>query len=59
MSKVRISTNEGKNEKHFPKRVATSKTQTRTPDPGPGPRKTWTLKNVVPEKHGKRLDMKK
>ena len=43
MSKVRISANEGKNEKHFPKRLATSKTRTQTPDPGPGPRKNLDL----------------
>ena len=30
------------------------------PDPEkPGPRKTWTLKNLDPEKHGKQLDMEK
>ena len=33
-------------------RKATSKTWTQTldPDPGHGPRKTWTLKNLDPEK---------
>ena len=53
--------------------MATSKTWTRTldpdPDPGPwpwtldpenpGPWKTWTLKNLDPEKHGEQLDMEK
>ena len=30
------------------------------PDPEkPGPRKTWTLKNLDSEKHGKQLDMEK
>ena len=35
-------------------RKATSKTWTQTldPDPGHGPRKTWTLKNLDPEKPG-------
>ena len=37
--------------------MATSKTWNRTLDPGPdpekpGPWKTWTLKNLNPEKHG-------
>ena len=26
-------------------------TQALYPEPGPGPRKTWTLKNLDPEKH--------
>ena len=49
---------------------ATSKTWTQTLDPGTKPWKTWTLKNLDPEKpghwktfdlerHGKRLDMEK
>ena len=28
------------------------------PDPGPGPRKTWTLKNLDPEKHGINIGLK-
>ena len=41
---------------------ATSKTWTQTLknlEPGSGSWKTWTLKNLSPEKHGKRLDMEK
>ena len=40
---------------------ATSKTWTQTLDldPGHGPRKTSTLKNLDPEKHGKPLDAEK
>ena len=33
------------------KKLATSKTRTRTLDPDLDPKKTWTLKNLDPEKH--------
>ena len=41
---------------------ATSKTWTRILDPDPkkrGPGKTWTLKNLDPEKREKQLDVEK